>query len=324
MSERAVLTIACGKQLYLDMASALARSFRVWHSGVDLKLFIATDAPQRFPHDVQDDRGVQFIDISSQDFGKGFETKLHFDKLAPADRTLFIDADCLITGALDPVFDRFSGHSVSTVGRMISDGDWWGDVAERSEKVGVDAVPLLVGCVYYLEDNATSKKVYQTARSLKERYEELGMLRLRGSPNEEPLVSLGMALHGQRPIPDDGKIKADAMSYPTRITVDVFKGESVFKDNTDQEHLTGTLREARPIIAHFNDTYAHQPPYTHEAARLRKVYADGWTPWTAGLYATVRHTFPHRCLENTKDVLRPLYRALFGTRHVRKNPRAPG
>lgn len=303
------------------MASALARSFRVWHSGDDLTLFIATDAPYRFPEDVQDNPGVKLLDIRSRDFGQGFEIKLHLDELLPARHTLFIDADCLLTGTLDPVFDRFAGHSVSTVGRMISQGDWWGDVAERCEIVGVDEVPLLVGCVYYLENDPTARAVYETARSLKGRYEELGLIPLRGLPNEEPLVSLAMALHGQAPISDDGTIKADAMSYPSKIEMDVFKGHVLFKDETDQESLTGRRSEARPVIAHFNDTYATKIPYTREVARLRRVQRDGWPVWAASLYAGVSHTVPQRTLESIKDTFRPAYRVLFGARSVKRNPR---
>lgn len=325
-SSRAVLTLSLGNSIYIQMAATLARSFRYWHQDDSIQFVIATDQPDKIPNDLGD--FVEVLPAESEQYGTGFTPKLHLDQITPADRTLFVDADCLIVGSLEPVFDRFAGQSVSTVGHMISEGDWWGDVAERCEKVGVSEVPLLVGCVYYIEDDSTAQSVYEAARELEDKYQELGMIPLRGSPNEEPLVSLGMALHGQEPIPDDGRIKADAMSYPTGIEVDVFKGRALFKnytdkEYTDQKHLMG-IREARPVIAHFNDTYAERPPYTHEAARLRKVHACGWSFWSAEMYAMVRHTIPHRCVESTKDALRPLYRALFGTRGVKENPRLSG
>jgi hypothetical protein len=321
MSSKAVLTLALDKPIYLQMAATLVRSFCLWNSDSEIQCYVVTDKAWRIPRDVKD--SVEVISVESDQFGKGFSPKLHLDRLAPADQTLFIDADCLITGPLDSVFDRFEGCSVSTVGRMISEGEWWGDVAERCEKVGVDEVPLLVGCVYYLEDDSTAKDVYETARSLEGRYDELGLIPLRGSPNEEPLVSLGMALHGQEPIPDNGRIKADAMSYPSGIEVDVFEGTSLFKDYTNQENITGRLRDAYPVIAHFNDTYAEEPPYIHEAAKLQKVQAEGWPVWLAEMYATCCRTIPYRTVETAKDVLRPLYRLLFGTRSVKENPRIP-
>lgn len=316
---KAVLTLGLGKPLYTRMASTLARSFHRWHRDSEIQFVVATDQPSEIPSDVK--KIADILSVDPGQLGTGFSPKLHLDKLAPADKTLFVDADCLVTGSLDPVFERFKGRSVSTVGRMISEGDWWGNVAERCEKVGVDEVPLLVGCVYYLEDDATAEEVYDTARSLENRYDQLGLIPLRGAPNEEPLVSLGMALHGQKPIPDDGRVKADAMSYPSGIEVDVFEGTSLFEDYTDQENLTGTLREARPVIAHFNDTYAEKPPYTHEAAKLQKVQAEGWPVWVAEMYATCYRTIPHRSFETAKDVIRPLYRSLFGKRSVKENPR---
>jgi len=49
MEERAVLTIATGRKMYLEMASTLTRSFKCWHGSDNLELFIATDTPARFP-----------------------------------------------------------------------------------------------------------------------------------------------------------------------------------------------------------------------------------------------------------------------------------
>jgi hypothetical protein len=314
-----VLTLGLGKPIYLQMASTLARSFRCWHRDSDIQFALATDRPAEIPHDLRE--FVKILLIEPGQFGTGFSPKLHLDKVAPAEQTLFIDADCLIVGSLEPVFDRFAGRSVSTVGRMISTGDWWGDVSERCEKVGVPEVPLLVGCIYYIEADATAQGVYDTARELEDRYEELGMIPLRGSPNEEPLVSLGMALHDQIPVPDDGTIKADAMSYPSGIDIDVFEGKALFRDETDQEFLTGRRREARPVIGHFNDTYVTEDPYTHEAARLRKVQANGWPLWAAGYYAKARHTLPQRIIQTSKDLLRPAYRTIFGTNSVQENVR---
>ncbi len=317
--QKAVLTIATGGKIYIDMSCNLARSFKVWHDESDIKFCIATDKPEKISKDVE--RFAEIIHIEEKEYGHGFSPKLHIDEITPAEKTLFIDADCLITGKLEKVFDRFKGHSVSTVGSKISKGDWWGDVEHRCRKVGVEEIPIFVGCLYYINNDKKASSVYRAARSLKDRYDDLGMIRLRGVPNEEPLLSLAMQAYGQEPIPDDGQVKADAMSYPSGIEIDVFEGRALFTDYTTQEHLTGTLREARPRIAHFNDTYTEEPPYTREVARLRKVQMDEWPLWAAGVYATIRHTIPYRCLETAKDVLRPLYRSVFGTRSVKENPR---
>jgi hypothetical protein len=315
MKERGVLTIACGKQLYLNMASALARSFRVWHGGDDLTLHIATDAPQRFPHDVQDDSGVQFIDISARDFGEGFENKLHIDELLPARHTLFVDADCLLTGSLDSVFKAFEGRSVSAVGGERSEGEWFGNLRVRCERFGVESVPVFVGAVYYVEDNKTAQQVFATARDVRDQYDAAGFVRLRGLPNEEPLISLGMALHDQEPVPDDGTIKADAMHFEDEMHIDVLTGESYFRGNSDRATAWG-VREAEPVIAHFNNSYAEKLPYIREQAKLKKIYADGASRTWASTHAALTQSAPFRVVEGTKDVLRPVYHALWGPREI--------
>jgi hypothetical protein len=320
MSECGVLTIACGKQLYLDMASALARSFRVWHSDDDLSLFVATDAPQRFPQDVQEDPGVQFLDIGARDFGEGFESKLHIDELLPATRTLFIDADCLLTGGLGPVFEAFEGQSVSVVGGERAEGEWFGDLRARCERFGVSSVPVFVGAVYYVEDNETARNVFTTARDVRAQYDEAGFVRLRGLPNEEPLISVGMALHDQSPVPDDGTIKADAMHFEDEVCIDVLEGESYFGGASDQVTAWGGT-EARPKIAHFNDSYAEKMPYVREQEKLRKIFAEGWSQRWASVHSALTQSLPVWTIETAKDLLRPGYRALFGTRKI-KNKRA--
>lgn len=123
----AVFTIAVGKRLYLRMACALARSFRLWHRDQDIEFFLATDADRAsLPADLFD---LKIIPLKPAQYGEGFSPKLHLDKIAPADKSLFIDADCLCVGSLEQAFADFRGHSVSVIGREISNGEWYGDVA---------------------------------------------------------------------------------------------------------------------------------------------------------------------------------------------------
>ena len=90
--KRAVLTLALGKPIYLDMAINLARSFFWWHNGSEIQFFIATDQRRLLPRDLP---RVSIINILPGQYGSGFSPKLHLDKIALADQTLFVDADCL-------------------------------------------------------------------------------------------------------------------------------------------------------------------------------------------------------------------------------------
>jgi hypothetical protein len=143
---RSVLTIATGKPIYWSMAMELARSFRYWHKGTDIKFSVITDMV-----DARAIIGVDKILISPGEFGIGFSTKLHLDRFVTSGQTLFIDADCLCVRPLDSVFTRFKGKSVSVVGGTIADGEWFGDVRRTCELAGVPCLPKFNGGIYYLE-----------------------------------------------------------------------------------------------------------------------------------------------------------------------------
>ena len=98
----AAFTIAVGKPIYLEMACALARSFRLWHRG-DIVFFLATDAGAcALPKDLRD---LPLIPLAPGQYGRGFTPKLFLDKIAPADHSMFIDADCLCVGELQPALN---------------------------------------------------------------------------------------------------------------------------------------------------------------------------------------------------------------------------
>ncbi|CAN5869418.1 hypothetical protein BH10CHL1_BH10CHL1_45830 [soil metagenome] len=316
---KSVLTIASGKLFYLNMAVALARSFLLWNGDNDIDFILATDIPHAVPNDIQSK--IDVLELLPNEYGKGFSPKLHIDQFSKTDQTLFIDADCLVVSSLLPVFERFSGYAVATVGDMHSSGEWFGNIAARCRNFNVSGVPVFVGSLYYFERGPTSAAVFATARSLEIRYDEIGMIRLRHRPNEEPLISLAMALHHQLPILDDGSIKADAMHFPSYLDVDVFAGNAYFKNDQRLVFKTSSLYEARPIIAHLNDSFAEHTPYTREAYRLKKVMADGWPLWSAKLASNLRHTVPELVLKTIKSILRPIYHRIFGYRSIKKSER---
>src|SRR4051794_32250425 len=191
--QRAVITIATGKPIYLAMAISLARSFFFWHRDFDVAFYIVTDREVALPADL--DR-VRLIAVKPGELGHGYATKLHLDLVAPAKQTLFIDADCLCAGNLSSLFDRFSGLHVSVVGGEIKQGDWFGDAAKLCARFNLECLPYFVGGMYYLEPGTKATAVYARARRLAPDYDELGLVRLRGQPNDELLMAIAMALEG--------------------------------------------------------------------------------------------------------------------------------
>jgi hypothetical protein len=319
---RCVFTIAIGKSIYLEMACALARSFKLWHQGSELRFYLATDAPRRaIPKDLQD---LDIIPISPGQFGKGFSPKLHLDKIAPSECSLFVDADCLCVGSLEPAFECFQGHSVSVIGREISGGEWFGDVTRVCSQLQVSAMPRFNGGVYYLERGEACSQVYETARILEPRYDELGFVRLRGHANDEVLVSLAMALHGQKPIPERGDIMNSLKAGPAGLEMDVFGGEALLRNPVSHplHNPWYDFEELRPKLVHFLGSEISTFPYKHEVIRLRLVCEKGWPVWAATCWAQLTFSSVWIVREKMKQWLRPFYRTLFGTRRVSTTSRS--
>ena len=51
--EKAVITLATGKDIYINMAVNLARSFKRWHSDSSIEFFLATDQVNLIPEDIE-------------------------------------------------------------------------------------------------------------------------------------------------------------------------------------------------------------------------------------------------------------------------------
>jgi len=315
--QRTAFTIAVGKPVYLRMACALARSFRLWHRGDGIRFHLATDASRSaLPRDLQD---LDIIQLQSGQYGKGFSPKLHLDQIAPAQNSLFVDADCLCVGPLHSAFDAFQGRSVSVIGREIQDGDWFGDVAAICRRLNISAMPRFNGGVYYLELGETCSRVYQTARELEPRYDEIGFTRLRGCPNDEVLVSLAMAIHGQKPIPEKGDIMNSLLAGPAGLEIDVLKGHALLKNpKVHPSHNPWyDLEEMRPKLVHFLGSDITEYPYHQEEKRLELVSGRGWPRWLASAAVKLCFSWPWQAKRRCKDTLRPLYHALFGVRAVK-------
>lgn len=317
--ENAVFTIAVGKRLYLRMACAMARSFRLWHRDNDIEFFLATDVDRAsLPADLSD---LKIIPLKQGQYGHGFSPKIHLDKIAPADKSLFVDADCLCVGSLEQAFADFRGHSVSVIGREISDGEWYGDVATICRTFNIRAIPRFNGGVYYLERGPICERVYQTARELEARYDEIGFVRLRGHPNDEVLVSLAMALHGEKPITERGDIMNSLLAGPAGLEIDVFRGHALLRNPKGRpgHNPWYELEEMRPKLVHFLGSDINDYPYREEEMRLELVCSKGWPRWLATLRAKLLFSFPWLLWSKCKDILRPAYHGLFGPRAVRNS-----
>lgn len=317
---RNVLTIATGKKLYVDLAVNLARSFWFWNSETSINFYIATDAEEYLPKDVK--AFAKIIHLNKDELGKGFTPKLFLDKLAPDGETLFIDSDCLIYGNLNMVFEKFKGHKVSVIGTLVSNVEWFGDIYTICKKFNIPHLPKFNGGVYYIENGEIARKVYQKARELEQKYDDIGFIRLRGRPNDEVLMALAMQLFDQKPIEEDGTIMAEFISFQTGIKSNLIKGKAILFNTLGHRNYNSStaLTMAKPLIVHFLGSYNQSHPYVTEA-KILDLLARGKSIIMAKIIAQIEVALPFKIKNLFKLILRPIYRLLFGFRKINKSER---
>ena len=308
--------------LYVEMAFVLARSFLLWNRDSGIAFYIFTDIEFAVPAELKAVVKVKRVPLGA--LGKGFSPKLHLDQLAPASHTLFIDADCLVIGPLAEVFDRFAGRAVSVVGEKLSTGLWFGDVAKICARIGVPAIDGFNGGVYYVEPKPAATAIYERAREIEKKYDDWELVLLRGHPNDELVMSIAMAEAGLHAVSDDGTIMAPLNSYGVFIALDVLDGRCAIANPPPGHklHKPGTpVRTVQPKILHFVDSYTTHWRYRAEALKLKLHLGAGLPRWLARLIAFWATVIPGWIELTGKEQLRPVYRAIFGVRSVKPNPR---
>lgn len=318
---RNVLTIATGKKLYVDMAVNLARSFIWWNKNSDISFFIVTDQPEYIPEDIRD--LVKIINIGAGEFGYGFSSKLHLDKFAPAGQTLFIDSDCLVFGNIDIIFQKFEGKKVSAIGTYVSKGEWFGNIEKIITKFNIPHMPKFNGGIYYIENGKIASKVYETARELEKKYDNIGFVRLRNRPNDEVIMSVAMQIHQMDLIEEDASIMSDPQACPGKYRIDVIKGKIILENppHPDPKHQNWyPFQKISPLILHFLGHFTNHYPYKREVYRLEMAIKDR-LDWKTELLAKLTIQLPDVAKNTFKHVARPIYRLILGTRNIAKSER---
>jgi hypothetical protein len=318
---RYILTIATGKKYFVDLAANLARSFLYWHTDSNITFQLVTDQAQSIPADIYDK--IEIIPIKAGELGAGFSPKLHLDKLASDGQTLFIDSDCLIFEKLDHLFDRFKGRDVSVVGNYVSNGEWFGDVDSICRQFNLPHIPKFNGGLYYVEKGPKATEVFNTARQLEGRYDEIGFVRLRNCPNDEVLMALSMQLHGQTPLIDDGIIISDPQACPGGYTIDIIKGKRLLINPPPPHPLHQTwypFINVSPAIFHFLGSYTSDYSYRMESYRLKKALSKKLNPLTE-VWRLLEFKYPALLTTLFKNIFRPLYRKVRGYRKIKTSNR---
>jgi len=259
---RGILTLACGSRRYLRMAEALLRSIRLRDAGIPVAL--ATDQPGMEPGR----RGFDSVIAVDPALGQGVEQKLHLDRYTPFDETLFIDSDCLVFSPPDALFEAYSaanGFGVIAYGELGPDDSHISirDLPHFLNAAGIDRLPAFNGGIYFFDRSDRSREVFQGARELFARRDELGLERFKNAgAADEPIFAAAMRRAGVLPLPWDG---AAAMGtaldcFDEMGEIDVMAGLSSF---------TKLGYRISPAVIHFNMNAQRSRIYRRECWRLK-------------------------------------------------------
>jgi hypothetical protein len=253
-SDVGIMTIASGDDVYIRMGATLGRSLRRSNPGVPIA--VVSDRS----HSVLDrifDRVIPQDDA----YGKGWLQKLHLDKYAPFERTMFIDADSLALRSVEKFFELLQDRPFAAVSRGdATAGRWYGDVAKICTRFDVPHMPRLNGGVYYFDRSETAQRIFALSREMIPEFDnpDSGLERLQGAVPDEPLVSLSMARSGVPTFEDHKKLMCCPMDCDW-LRIDTLAGRAEFGRD-------GCV--FAPAILHFNAGYWDYFHYRREAVKL--------------------------------------------------------
>ncbi len=259
-----ILTVATGKKRYIDMAKTLAISLELNFPSVSRAIVTDSNDPELkklFSHIIPADKSIQL----------SFLQKVNIYNYSPYQKTLFIDADCMVVRSIKFLFDLFNGKHVSVMGKTITDGKLFGtQLAEVKQKIKFDFMPVFNGGVYYFEKSIEAKKVFEDANYVIDNYVSLGINKHRGDLADEPIMAFAMAMNNMEPVDDNAKGMYTPVGQNGQFKMDVLKGYCTFMKRE---------QEVNPAIMHFGGGYPEAFHYRREKAKLKLVYYFYFPRW---------------------------------------------
>lgn len=256
---RGIITLAFGKDRYIEMAKSLARSLVLHDPEIPRAVVTDSEDPELrelFTH---------FLPYRPE-YGSNLRQKMYLDLYSPFQETLFIDSDCLVVHKLDPFWKAFAkvpfgvpGHRVLRAGEQ----DEYMDVAFTMEHFSLTELPKFNGGTYYFKRSPEAKAFFETARMLLANFKELQFKDFRGDgPADEALYSVAMAIHGLSVIDmgEGGMWTPINSSGP--VTLDVQDGIC---------HFIKAGKPVKPDVVHFATVWAETFVYRRECLRLQKL-----------------------------------------------------
>lgn len=263
-----VMTMAYGPEPYIRMAKGMARSVRLRNPGT--KLAIVTDRP---PASMR--RWFDILIPLNPDFGPGLAQKLNLDSYTPFDQTLYIDADFLVFGKLESVWNQFEGiEGFGLFGRYMEPGEEHyaiNDLTMYKMKLGITRMVMSNTGILYFDHSPKADQVFETARGIADDGARLGVQQHPvGFFNDEPIFGAAVEMLGLPFVPVEkagftlGSFGTEGMN-----DIDIRHGRS-------RQVWAGF--DLEPVAIHFNVWSQGSKVYDRELRRLEFGKLVGRTP----------------------------------------------
>ena len=257
------ITMAFGKERYLEQARTLARSLKRAMPGHPIAIVTDRTAP-----------GPMFdIVVPMEAVAQaGTVHKTAMYRYSPFQETLFIDSDCVAVRDFSEQLRAIRTYDFSpVVNRYLHAGDrdlWLDDVGFAIAGVNGTGFPKFNGGVYFFRKSAFAEEVFARSEAIRDRQADLGIRDFdRSGPGEETLIGLALSqMHVTNLYDDDGRLMRTPLNSSGGIEADPFLGYSRFIKE-------GALVE--PAIIHYCGEWIDHPTYLIAARGLRAGRRSG-------------------------------------------------
>lgn len=264
--DRCVFTVATGKK-YLQFAFTLARSYK-FHNSIDIPFYIVSDKDFTIPADLN---WVNKRILPPQIVGTGMSYRLNFDKIIPATKSVFIDADSIIYNNITHLFD-IPNDSIKVLGKAITTGTWVDlKLPEALTHFKIDYLIRYGGAFYYIVKSALTEKICNTAKQLAN--SDYSFQAHSTWFNDEPLFSISMAKEGLKPLADTGEIWTDTVQLRWHKDLNTLNKKALFNNSKEFRYKFWLPEgEYKPCIVHFGGGIFNKSPWLFDALRLKLYY----------------------------------------------------
>lgn len=198
---RGYLTLATGRPEYYTWANNLARSILKYEATAQICLLHDADeqiARQHAPS------FTHYVQVDQDQVPRGVEIKLHVDKYTPFSRTMYLDADMLMSNpGADEIWEHAGGSDVLFAGAKLSKGVWYTDIAEVIKANNLDHVVKHNSGSFYFTSGARSREFFSFCREIRESRPFISSEHSHGRGiSDEPIFGVALAHFSIEPYTD--------------------------------------------------------------------------------------------------------------------------